>query len=76
MEIPIKKIEADTIYSVSAICKNKLIPHAITMPTVKKIIIKHGLNHATQGEENGKRYYIRGRELIKYLNKFYGDLLN
>jgi len=72
METPIEKIESDKIYSLLSICNNKLVPHATSLPTLKKAIIKSEIPYVSCGTGSGKRYYVRGQALIKYLDEFYG----
>lgn len=64
-------------YSIQEISKRKLIPFLDTDYKIKKYIDRGMLKGNTIGRGCGKRYFIKGNELIKFIARWEsGDFHN
>lgn len=63
-------IEPGKWYSVQEISQCKLIPMLETDYKIKKWIERGLLKGNTIGQGNGRRYFIKGSEIIKFIAKW------
>lgn len=63
-------IKPNEWYSVQDISKQKLIPFLDTAYKIKKWIDRGYLRGNAVGKEQGKRYFIKGSEIIKFIAKW------
>ena len=73
----LEKINPRTWYSLSAIVKSKMIPWATSFWSMRKMIVwdqEHGnlLSPMITGEGVGKKYQIKGENIIKFIKKVEG----
>lgn len=63
-----KNIDAEKLYSLTEIVRQKFFEGIKSYPTVKSKLLESGINIIKVGEGRGRKYFIKGKDLIKLFN--------
>jgi hypothetical protein len=68
MNMDTKHINPEKLYSLTEVVRLKLFD-VKSYPSIKTKLLESGMNIIKVGEWRGRKYFIKGKDLIKFFNK-------